>query len=93
MFNFFSSGGLFSIGNGFSHGVHPPHTKEQTEDLMIQRVPFVKRYVLPLGQHIGVPAEAIVKVGDVVQRGELIAQPKGFISTALLSSERIIWMN
>ena len=90
MSHFFSSGRLFSIGNlfinkGFSHGVHPPHHKEQTEDLPIQRVPFVKRYIMPLGQHIGVPAEAIVKVGDVVQRGELIARPKGFISTALHS--------
>ncbi|MCP3852119.1 MAG: electron transport complex subunit RsxC [Gammaproteobacteria bacterium] len=85
MSNFFSLGRLFSIGNSFSHGVHPPHNKEQTEDLMIQRVPFVKRYVLPLGQHIGVPSEAIVKVGDVVQRGDLIAQAKGFISTALHS--------
>ncbi len=85
MSNFFSLGRLFSLGNSFSHGVHPRHHKEQTENLPIQRVPFVSRYIMPLGQHIGVPAEPIVKVGDVVQRGELIARPKGFISTALHS--------
>lgn len=79
MFNF------FSLGQSFSHGVHPPHHKEQTEDLPIQRVPFVSRYVMPLGQHIGVPAEPVVKVGDTVQRGQLIARPNGFISTALHS--------
>ena len=85
MSNFLSLGQLFSLGNSFSHGVHPLHHKEQTENLPIQRVPFVSRYIMPLGQHIGVPAEPIVKVGDVVQRGELIARPKGFISTALHS--------
>lgn len=76
---------LFSLGQSFAHGVHPPHHKEQTEDLPIQRVPFVSRYVMPLGQHIGIPAEAIVAVGDSVLRGQLIASSNGFISTALHS--------
>ncbi len=76
---------LFSFGQSFAHGVHPPHHKEQTEDLPIQRVPFVSRYMMPLGQHIGIPAKAVVAVGDSVYRGQLIAKPNGFISTALHS--------
>jgi len=40
---------------------------------------------MPLGQHIGIAAEAIVKVGEEVQRGQLIAKANGFISTALHS--------
>ncbi len=76
---------LFSFSQSFSHGVHPPHHKEQTEDLPIQRIPFVSRYVLPLGQHIGIPAEPVVKLAEQVQRGQLIARPNGFISTALHS--------
>ncbi|MCK5663866.1 MAG: electron transport complex subunit RsxC [Thiotrichaceae bacterium] len=76
---------FFSFSHGFSHGVHPPHHKEQTEDLSIQRVPFVGRYIMPLGQHIGLAASAVVSVGDQVQRGQLIAQANGFISTALHS--------
>ena len=75
--------GLFS--HSFAHGVHPAHHKGQTEDLAIQRVPFGKRYVMPLGQHIGAPAIAVVKKGQSVRRGELIAKPGGFISTALHS--------
>ncbi len=75
--------GLFS--HSFAHGVHPAHHKGQTEDLAIQRVPFGKRYVMPLGQHIGAPAIAVVKRGQSVRRGELIAKPGGFISTALHS--------
>ena len=84
LLNFFSLGQSF-VGQSFSHGVHPEHHKQQTEHCPIQRVPFVSRYVLPLGQHIGIPAIAIVKVGDKVQRGQMIAQANGFISTSLHS--------
>ena len=73
------------LRRNFEHGVHPAHHKGQTEDLPIQRVPFVKDYVMPLGQHIGVPAKAVVAVGERVQRGQLIAEPGGFVSTGLHS--------
>ncbi len=76
---------LLPFEHSFSHGVHPPHHKEQTADLAIQRVPFVSHYVMPLGQHIGVPAETIVKTGEKVSRGQLIARSSGFISTSLHS--------
>jgi electron transport complex protein RnfC len=76
---------LFSLRKSFDHGVHPPHHKEQTADLPIQRVPFVSRYVMPLGQHIGAPAKAVVTVGQRVVRGQLIAEPGAFVSTALHS--------
>ncbi|MBT8087056.1 MAG: electron transport complex subunit RsxC [Gammaproteobacteria bacterium] len=76
---------LAQLRRGFEHGVHPAHLKEQTADLPIQRVPFVKDYVMPLGQHIGVPCEAVVEKGERVKRGQLIAKPGGFVSTALHS--------
>jgi electron transport complex protein RnfC len=76
---------LLSIRNTFSHGVHPQGFKEATVDLPIQRVPFGERYVMPLGQHIGVPAKAVVKVGEPVRRGQLIAESQGFVSTCLHS--------
>ncbi|MDH5491611.1 MAG: electron transport complex subunit RsxC [Myxococcales bacterium] len=67
----------------FRHGVHPPENKEATESLPIERVPFVREYVLPLAQHIGRPAKAVVEVKDRVERGALIAEPDGFVSTAI----------
>jgi len=70
----------------FAHGVHPDDHSEQTAHLPIQRVPFVRHYVLPLGQHLGAPARPIVKVGERVQRGQLIAEPGAFVSTALHSA-------
>jgi len=73
------------LRRSFEHGVHPAHHKEQTEDLPIQRVPFGKNYLMPLGQHIGVPAQAVVEAGEKVRRGQLIAKPGGFVSTGLHS--------
>jgi electron transport complex protein RnfC len=40
---------------------------------------------MPLGQHIGVPCQPVVTAGERVQRGQLIAKPGGFVSTALHS--------
>jgi electron transport complex protein RnfC len=73
------------LRRNFEHGVHPAHHKDQTEDLPIQRVPFVKHYIMPLGQHIGVPCRPVVVAGQRVRRGQLIAEPGGFVSTALHS--------
>ena len=73
------------LRRGFEHGVHPAHHKEQTENLPIQRVPFGQHYVMPLGQHIGVPSKPVVEEGQEVRRGQLIAEPGGFVSTALHS--------
>ena len=73
------------VKGSFSHGVHPDGHKEQTVDRPIQRVPFMDRYVMPLGQHIGVPAKPVVTVGEKVRRGQLIAEAGAFVSTCLHS--------
>jgi len=77
--------GFRLLRRNFEHGVHPAHHKQQTENLPIQRVPFGSHYVMPLGQHIGVPSKAVVEPGERVVRGQLIAVPGGFVSTALHS--------
>ncbi len=69
----------------FRHGVHPAERKGATEGLAVERMRFVPRYVLPLGQHIGRPSAPVVAVGDTVQRGQRLARANGFISTALHS--------
>ncbi|UCE87183.1 MAG: electron transport complex subunit RsxC [Deltaproteobacteria bacterium] len=67
----------------FRHGVHPVEHKEATRGQPIARMPFVDEYVLPLSQHIGAPSKPVVQVGDRVRRGQRIADPAGFVSTAL----------
>jgi electron transport complex protein RnfC len=76
------SGGLAA---SFRHGVHPAEHKGATEYLAVARMPFVERYVLPLSQHTGAPARPVVRPGERVLRGQLVAAPGGFVSMALHS--------
>ncbi len=69
----------------FKHGVHPEEFKEMSASCAIERMPFVKEYTLPLGQHIGAPSKSLVKKGDKVLRGQKIADAGGFVSVALHS--------
>lgn len=70
----------------FRHGVHPGDYKELTRDLPIERLPFMPELVLPLSQHLGAPSKAIVRPGDRVYRGQMIAEAEGFVSAVLHAS-------
>jgi len=67
----------------FKHGVHPPENKDLTSGIASRRFPFPKEVILPLSQHIGTPARALVQPGDRVERGDVIAEAAGFISSAV----------
>ncbi|MBK7408179.1 MAG: electron transport complex subunit RsxC [Saprospirales bacterium] len=69
----------------FPHGVHPEEYKELSCNRRIERMPFVELYTLPLSQHIGAPSKVVVKEGQKVWRGEMIAEPGGFVSVGLHS--------
>ena len=71
------------LGTTFAHGIHPPELKDDTKDLPIRQFPFAPLLVVPLSQHIGKPAIAIVREGEEVVRGQCIARPDGFVSVAL----------
>ncbi len=57
----------------FPHGIHPPQYKEETRDKPTRRLAFPEQVILPLQQNIGAPSIAIVRKGQMVERGELIA--------------------
>lgn len=67
----------------FKHGIHPPENKDITSGIASRRFPFPKEVILPLSQHIGTPAKALVQAGDRVERGDVIAEAAGFISSAV----------
>ena len=71
------------LARTFRHGIHPDEHKEATEHLPIARMPFVGRYLIPFSQHAGAPAEPVVRVGERVTRGQVVATPGGFVSTTL----------
>ncbi len=70
----------------FKGGIHPPYSKEQTENKALERANEPAEVVIPLQQHIGAPSEPIVKVGDLVKRGQKIGEASGFVSAPVHSS-------
>ena len=67
----------------FNGGVHPEGHKEVSNATPIAAMPLLPRYVVPLRQHIGAPARALVQVGDMVLRGQRIGAAEGYVSTAV----------
>ncbi|NLG16079.1 MAG: electron transport complex subunit RsxC [Fibrobacter sp.] len=70
----------------FKGGVHPPHKKSQTEHLSIEVFPAPQKVIIPLQQHIGAPAKAVVNKGDHVVIGQLLGEAGGFVSAPVHSS-------
>jgi electron transport complex protein RnfC len=64
-------------------GVHPPEHKLESTNTPIQVVPVPERLVLPLRQHIGNMPKVLVKVGDKVLKGQLLAEANGSVSAAV----------
>lgn len=76
----------------FHGGIHPPENKLQSTQLPVAQANLPSHLVIPVLQHIGMAADPVVKVGDTVLKGEVIAEPVGRISAAIHapSSGRII---
>ena len=65
-------------------GIHPPANKISANQ-PIQTIAPLATAVIPLSQHIGAPASAIVAKGDKVRTGTLIGKSSGFISANIHS--------
>lgn len=70
----------FKIG-----GVHPAENKLSAAS-PIREAALPKQAVFSMFQHIGAPAKPIVKKGDVVKVGTVIAEAGGFVSAPVHSS-------
>lgn len=70
----------FSLG-----GVHPEENKFSA-DQKIEPLALPAEVAIPLSQHIGAPAKALVKVKDQVKVGQLIAEGQGFVTANIHSS-------
>jgi len=57
----------------FHGGVHPPFHKDDSNQDPITFAGIPSELVLPLQQHIGIEADPVVQIGDVVTKGQLIA--------------------
>ena len=61
-------------------GIHPEYRKEGTSEKPIVSMPLPASLFIPLQQHIGAPAEALVAEGDLVKKGQMIARSQGAVS-------------
>jgi len=66
----------------FARGIHPASHKN-TLAQPIRRMPFPRKLVLPLAQHIGKPATPLVAVGQEVGRGQPVASANGAMSAPI----------
>ncbi len=67
-----------------AEGAHVPHYKN-TENCETVKMPVPARVYVSMSQHIGAPAKACVKKGDVVSVGDVIGTAGGFISAPVHS--------
>ena len=70
----------------FKGGVHPDGHKEISKGMPVEPLLPKGDLVFPLNQHIGKPAKPIVKKGDHVLVGQIIAEADGFVSANVVSS-------
>ncbi len=70
----------FKIG-----GVHPEENKI-TAEIATTVAALPQQAIFPLSQHIGAPAKPVVKKGDKVKVGTMIAEAGGFVSAPIYSS-------
>ena len=73
----------------FPGGIHPHegvNGKSANAGNAIKELAAPARVVIPLQQHIGAPARAVVKKGDHVLMGQVIGEAGGFVSVPVHSS-------
>ena len=61
-------------------GIHPPERKALSRPGELVAAPIPAVLVLPLRQHLGVPAQPIVSIGERVLGGQTIAEAQGVMS-------------
>src|SRR5210317_1342278 len=61
-------------------GLRLASSKSQSLRTPVRQARLPERLIVPLSQHIGVPADALVKPGDKVLKGQLIGRSTDYIS-------------
>ena len=61
-------------------GVHPDDRKYLSAGQAIEKLPMPPLLHIPLQQHIGAPATPLVRRGDKVKKGQMLARSQGAIS-------------
>ena len=68
----------------FFGGVHPEDKKDLSAGAELVNTKEPEQVTIPMSQHIGVPCEPLVAVGDTVKKGQKIGDGKGLCAYFLL---------
>lgn len=79
------SDGILKAVKQVKGGVLVDHHKD-TKDMATVRITPPERVILPMQQHIGAPCSPVVKVGDHVDVGQLIADSDKYVSAPIHAS-------
>ena len=71
----------------FNGGIHPYDGKDLSKDKPIRDILPKGDLVYPLSQHIGATAKPVVKKGDHVLTGQLIAEAGGFVCNSVRNGQ------
>jgi len=74
------------MAKSFRGGVHPNDRKGYTAAKAIEIAPLPEKVIIPTRQHIGAPCSPVVKVGDEVKKGQVIAEAQAFVSAPIHAS-------
>ena len=74
------------MAKSFHGGIHPDDRKRYTASKPIEVAPVPAKVIIPVRQHIGAPCSPIVKVGDLVKKGQVIAEAQAFVSSPIHAS-------
>lgn len=79
--------------HSFPGGLNLRTYKELTNDKKSLITPLPDKIILPLQQHIGNPSKPLVKKGDMVLKGQKIAEANGYVSVPVHASTSGIILN
>lgn len=70
----------------FKGGIHPKDNKSYTASKVIEKPPLPPKVIIPMRQHIGAACNPLIKKGDKVKTGQVIAKSDGFVSAPIHAS-------
>lgn len=70
----------------FLGGIHPKDSKKYTSDKSIEIPPIPDKVIIPMSQHIGASCIPVVKVGDMVKKGQVIGKSDAFMHSPIHAS-------
>jgi electron transport complex protein RnfC len=74
------------MAKSFRGGVHPDDRKRYTAAKSIEVAPLPQKVIIPTRQHLGAPCAPVVKVGELVKKGQVVAEAQAFVASPIHAS-------